>query len=164
MGSSWWRSGGAGPDFPDGRRMRTGRTRYTDVARHETFWGDFDQRHALNLFGVYRFASASVGATFRTGTNFPVPGYLNDVDGRLFAASARNQVRLPLYARLDLRADRQFRYFGRRLTLFAELLNALNRANVGLANGSVHPVTGEAVGFTDTLLPRRASAGVVVEF
>lgn len=142
-----------------------GRTRHSDALRGETYWGDFDQRHTFNLFSVYRFSAATtVGATFRAGTSFPIPGYLAEKDGRLFVAHARNQVRLPSYARLDLRADRRFEYFGRRLMLFVELLNALNRANVGLANGSIHPVTGEAIGFTDRLLPRSASAGVVIEF
>jgi hypothetical protein len=142
-----------------------GKTRYTDAERHETFWSDLDQRHALNVFGGYRLSNrAGVGATFRAGSNFPIPGYLAAREGRLFVAARRNQVRLPAYARLDVRADREFEYFGRRLTLFVEVLNMLNRANVGLANGSVNPSNGEAVGFTDALFPRHATAGVLIEF
>lgn len=142
-----------------------GKTRYTDTGRSETFWADFDQRHAFNLFGVYRFSNrASVGATFRAGSNFPIPGYLARRDGGLFVAHNRNRVRLPAYARLDLRADRGFEYFGRRLTLFVEVLNVLDRANAGLADGWVNPSTGEAIGFTDALFRRRASAGVLIEF
>ena len=98
-----------------------GQTRYTDADRQETFWADFDQRHALNVFGVYRFSNrASVGTTFRTGTNFPIPAYLSARDGALFVGSHRNDVRLPAYARLDVRADRGFDSFGRRLTLFSK--------------------------------------------
>ena len=52
----------------------------------------------------------------------------------LVVGGTRNQVHLPRYARLDLRADQQFTYRGRRLTLFVEVLNALNRANYGRAN------------------------------
>jgi hypothetical protein len=142
-----------------------GKTRYTDVSRNEMFWGDFDQRHSLNLFATYRFSpKTSVGGTFRTGSNFPIPAYLVARDGGLFAGGPRNQLRLPHYARLDLRADRQVVYLGRQLTLFVELLNALNRANVSLAHGSIDPGTGEATGFTDTLFRRRASAGIVVDF
>ena len=38
--------------------------------------GRFQQRHTLNIFGVYRFATrTSVGATFRAGSNFPIPAY-----------------------------------------------------------------------------------------
>ena len=29
-----------------------GKTRYTDLSRDEAYWGDFDQRHALTLFGT----------------------------------------------------------------------------------------------------------------
>ena len=105
-----------------------------------------------------------ISGTFRAGSNFPIPAYLTARDGGLFAAAGRNHVRLPSYARLDLRADRAFEYFGRRLTLFFELLNALNRANLGLAGGSVNPATGEAIGFTDALYRRRASAGISVDF
>lgn len=142
-----------------------GETRYTDTARRETYWSDFDQRHALNLFGAYRFsARTTVGGTFRAGTSFPIPGYFARRDGRLVVASIRNDVRLPTYARLDLRADRRFNRFGRRFTLFAEVLNAFNHTRVDIVAGSVNPGTGEATGFTDALARRRASAGIVFEF
>lgn len=142
-----------------------GKTRYTDIERHETYWADLDQRHAMNIAGVYAISQrTSVGATFRVGSNFPVPGHLVARDGRLFVGSSRNQVRLPTYARLDVRADRAFESLGRRLTLFGEMLNVFNRSNLGLANGSIHPLTGEAIGFTDRLFPRRVGVGVLVEF
>ena len=142
-----------------------GRMRHTDMTRAETYWADFDQRHATNVSATYRFSSrASVGATFRAGSGFPIPEYLANRHGRLFVSDSRNEVRLPPFARLDLRADRTFQYLGRRLTVFVEALNALNRANVGRASGSIDPLTGEATGFTDTLLRRRASAGIVIEF
>jgi hypothetical protein len=78
-------------------------------------------------------------------------------------AQHRNQVRLPPYARLDVRADRAWEAFGRRFTFFVEVINVMNRANVGVAQGSVTS-TGAAVGFTDKLLPRRIGAGVFFEF
>jgi outer membrane cobalamin receptor len=142
-----------------------GKTRYSDGERRETYWGNFDQRHSVNLFATYRLSSRTgVGATFRAGSNFPIPAYLTARDDGFFIASARNQVRLPRYARLDLRADRQFDYLGRRLTVFVELLNSLNRANMSLSNGSVDAASGQAIGFTDTLFRRRASAGLIVDF
>ena len=142
-----------------------GKTRHTDIERHETFWADLDQRHAMNVAGVYAISHrTSVGATFRAGSNFPIPAHLAARDGRLFAGSSRNQVRLPVYARLDVRADRAFEYLGRRLTLFGEMLNVFDRQNVGLANGSIRPLTGEAVGFTERLFPRRVALGLLVEF
>jgi hypothetical protein len=142
-----------------------GKTRYDDVERGEQFWGDFDQRHALTLFGRARLSPrTSVGATFRAGSNFPIPGYLLARDGGLFIGAERNRLRLPAYARLDVRGDRRFDYFRRHLTVFAEMLNVLNRANAGLAGGSVDTITGEATGLTDSLLGRRASVGVLIEF
>ena len=142
-----------------------GFSRQTDPERGETYWSDFDQRHTFNVFAVYRFAgNASIGGTLRTGSNFPVAGYFTGSAQGLVVGSARNQIRLPAYVRLDLRADRQFHYFGRRLTPFLEVLNALDRVNTGRADGRVDPITGEALGFTDVLLRRRVSAGVVIEF
>jgi TonB-dependent receptor-like protein len=142
-----------------------GKTRYTDTGRREWFWGDFDQRHALTLFGRYPFARhASVGATFRAGSNFPIPGYLAVGPHGLVVGAERNRVRLPAYARLDVRADREFERFGRRVTIFGEVLNLLDRPNAGLTGGSINTATGETTGFTDALFRRRVSAGVVVEF
>ena len=93
-----------------------------------------------------------------------MPGYFRKREGRLVLSDARNQVRLPPYARLDVRADRGFRYAGLRLTAFAEALNVLNRTNRGPIDGSVDAVTRDVTGFRGTLLPRRLSAGVLVEF
>jgi carboxypeptidase family protein len=142
-----------------------GRTRHSDAAKGEVFWADFDQRHTFSMFALYRVTPVtSITGTFHAGSNVPIPGYLTRTNGRLLVGSARNQVRLPSYARLDLRADRQFHYLGRSFAVFGETLNVLNRTNVGLADGRVDPVTFEAIGFTDRLLRRRLSAGVVFEF
>ncbi len=51
-----------------------------------------------------------------------------DSDGYLLSAQ-RNGLRLPAYSRLDLRADRTFTYRKSRLTLFIEVVNAMNRDN-----------------------------------
>jgi hypothetical protein len=142
-----------------------GKTRYADRERGESFWGDFDQRHALTLFGRFAYSSrTSVGATFRTASNFPIPGYLAATQHGLVVGTERNRIRLPTYARLDVRADRGFERFGHRVTIFGEILNVLNRANAGLADGFINTATGEATGFTDRLLRRRASAGILIEF
>lgn len=141
-----------------------GRTRYTDAARGETFWADFDRRHAVNALAAWRLTDrVNIGATLRAGSNFPIPGRFAARDGTLFLATRRNAVRLPPYARLDLRADYALPSRGRRLTLFAEVINVTNRPNVGLADGTVRP-DGEAVGFTTALFPRRLTAGVLIEF
>jgi hypothetical protein len=40
----------------------------------------------------------------------------------------------------------------------------LNRTNLGLADGFIRPGTGEAAGFTEPLIPRFPSAGILIEF
>ena len=112
-----------------------GRHRYMDVADGETFSPDQDQRHALSLFGHYRISNrTTVGAKFRYGSNYPMTGYIGEApfspaDQPLFGgarpllytlAESRNALRLPAYARLDVRADRTFTWFRRRVTIFAE--------------------------------------------
>jgi hypothetical protein len=141
-----------------------GRTRYTDFERQEAFWGNLDQRHSITLSGAYQFSRGSVGAAFRAGSNFPIPAYLSARDGGVFVGAQRNTLRLPPYARLDLRGDREVAYFGTRMRLFLEMLNVLNRANAGLAGGSVDMQTGEAIGVTDALFGRRMVGGLLFEF
>ena len=82
----------------------------------------------------------------------------------MFLASVRNAVRLPLYARLDVRANRTFTFERSRLTLFVEVMNLLGRDNGGQSDGFVVPSTGRAVGYVESLLPRVPSAGLLFEF
>jgi hypothetical protein len=111
-----------------------GRTRYTDVDDGVTFRAEFDQRHAVNALGSYRFRNGTgVSGTIRAGSGFPG---------------------LPAYRRVDLRADRPFRRLGHRFTIYGEVVNVLNHVNVAAAgDGAVEP-----------LLSRRLSAGAIAEF
>jgi hypothetical protein len=142
-----------------------GRSRYSpNTGRHETFWADFDRRHAVTVAGRYRLSpSTGIAATFRAGTGFPLPGYFESRDSGLFVGPERNRVRLPVHARLDVRADRSFDWLGRRVTLVGEVLNVLDRQNIGLGNGTIGPA-GEARGWTEVLLGRRPSIGLVIDF
>jgi hypothetical protein len=155
-----------------------GRHRYSSAASGESFWSDHDQRHSLSLFGHYRVSSrTTVGVKFRYGSNYPITGYVGEQpfspnapplfggDRPLFfgLAESRNSLRLPAYARLDLRADRTFTWSGRRVTLFGEVANALNRQNLRNVPYGIDR-TGRVLGPTDTLLPIVPSAGFVVEF
>jgi hypothetical protein len=141
-----------------------GRNRYEDAVTGESFWGDHDHRHTLNLYGFYRVSDrTSVSAKLRAGTNSPAPGYYAEVDGGYWLSSRRNELRLPAYSRLDLRANRTFHWGDRRLTLFAEVMNVLNRANVRFNPPSVSS-TGALRHIFDRLMPVVPSAGVLVEF
>lgn len=141
-----------------------GRTRNTDVVTGEQFWGDFDQRHQLNVHASYRMTSRMNGsARLRIGSNMPLPGYFAEENGHLTLAPTRNTLRLPTYARLDLRVNRTYDFTKRRLTLFAEVINVFNRENVGPTNGSVGR-DGSVTGFVETLFPILPSVGVRLEF
>jgi TonB dependent receptor len=138
---------------------------YVDRERQETFAGERDQRHAVNVVGSAPIAwKARTTVTFRAGSNVPIPGYLTERDVRLFAGERRNQIRLPAYARLDLRVERPLPSLGHRFTLFVETINVLNRVNMGPADGAIMRETGQAVGFTEQLFPRLLSAGVQFGF
>jgi hypothetical protein len=154
-----------------------GRLRYTDANSGESFWADADQRHSLSLYGNYRLSSrASVSARYRYGSNYPLIGYIGEpsaaqgqnpvVDGRplFFALSGqRNTLRLPAYSRLDVRADRAFTWSGRRLVLFVDVANVLNRTNVRNASYSVDRA-GRVFETTESLMPIVPSGGFVLEF
>jgi TonB dependent receptor len=141
-----------------------GRTQYDDRTTGERFWGDFDQRHAVSLYAQYRLTDRTAFlAKLRAGSNFPIPGYLEQRGDAYFVTESRNLARLPSYARLDLRANRVFNYDKRRLTLFVEVLNVLNRTNAR-PSGYFVRTTGEAVGVTETLFPILPSAGILIEF
>jgi hypothetical protein len=155
-----------------------GKHRYTEIASGRSFWADADQRHAVSAYGHYRLTDrASLGAKFRYGSNYPRIGYF---DTQSFASNApplfggdmpvfvalgdqRNTLRLPAYARLDVRADRTFNVGRRRITLFVEVANALNRRNLRNVPYGVER-NGRVAGGTDAMLPILPSAGFVIEF
>ncbi len=143
-----------------------GRLQHDDGVTGERYWADFDQRHTFNVYGHYRLSGrTSVSAKFRAGSNFPIQGYLEERSGgALYVGPSRNAVRLPGYARFDARANRTFNFDRRRLTLFVEVLNVLNRTNIGPSDGVIRVRTGEAVGFTEELFPVIPSVGILIEF
>jgi 5-hydroxyisourate hydrolase-like protein (transthyretin family) len=139
-------------------------TRYHDTITGETFDGDFDQRHTLNLFVQQRLSYRwAASLKLRVGSNFPLVGYFAGAPTALTLGAQRNQVRLPVYARLDLRANRTFTFNQRRLTLFVEVMNVTGRRNLGQAAGTISSGN-VANGFAARLIPRVPSAGFLIEF
>jgi hypothetical protein len=135
----------------------------TDASTNETFWSDFDRRHAVNAVGVFRAGrQTTLGVIVRSASGAPIPGYFALNDGKLGVGNHRNVVRLPAYVRVDARAQRSFFSSRHALTVFGEVLNVFNRANQGLAGGTIQPLTGEAIGITRPLLPRKISVGVEI--
>jgi len=142
-----------------------GRNRYHDVVNGESFWGDFDQRHTINAWASYRHSDrASFVGKLRMGSNFPIVGYYAESGGSYIVTSVRNTSRIPLYSRVDLRANRTFNWSRRRLTLFAEVINVLNRENVRFAPPGVNVISGQTTRPFDTLIPIVPSVGILIEF
>src|SRR4051812_38535648 len=81
----------------------------------------------------------------------------------LVVATTRNDERLPVYSRADVRINHTFTYAKRRLSLFVEVLNAAARTNFGPTNGFALP-NRATIGFTQTLLPLLPSAGFIFDF
>ena len=153
-----------------------GHTKEHDLTTGERLDGDFDQRHAVNLYGIYRVSDrTSVSLKLRAASNFPVSGYVqqlpdipslpvpSDQPARYAVAAAPNTARLPAYARMDLRANRTFTVNPGRLTLYVELMNVTRRTNWRVGAGSVRP-TGEIRDLLKPLVPFVPSAGLLWEF
>jgi hypothetical protein len=149
-------------------------TKYANTFTGEEFDGDYDQRHTLNLYGVYRFNDRmSFSTRFRAGSNFPAPGYyesraISTSSGQeatlYFLSSARNNVRVPVYTRFDVRVNRTFAWRSTRLTLFAEALNAYDRENVRATEPGINGNTHQVFGLFDSMFPLIPSAGLLLEF
>lgn len=131
----------------------------------ESFPSDYDQRHTVNAYVAYRWRSrTSLSARMRYGSNFPITGYIaQDANGYLLSAQ-RNGTRLPAYSRLDLRADRAFTYRKSRLTLFLEVVNAMNRDNFRQNSPSINTQTRRVFDPVKGLFPLLPVAGVLIEF
>jgi outer membrane receptor for ferrienterochelin and colicin len=142
-----------------------GHSQYHDQLTDETFWADFDQRHTVNAYGLYRFNERfSASGRFREGSNYPTRGYWEERGGAFFVGTTRNDLRIPTYARLDLRLNRTFVRRETRVTLFGEVLNVLDRNNVRPGTPGINSSTFEATHLFDQLFPRVPSAGILVEF
>ena len=153
------------------------RLRYTQTATGERFWADADQRHTLSLYGNYRLSNrTSASARYRYGSNYPMVGYIGEPSARLGnvrlgdgrplfygLASERNTLRLPAYSRLDVRADRAFNWSRRRLVLFVDVANILNRTNLRNTHYGVDSA-GRVFETTESLMPIVPSGGFVIEF
>ncbi len=142
----------------------------------EQYDADFDQRHSLALYAQFRISErTSVAAKFRTSSNFPIAGYVEeragaadrpvpeDAPARYAVSAERNGARLPAYARLDVRTTRTFVFTRSRLTLFVELMNVTGKTNWRAAAGFITP-DGEIHQLVKPLVPFVPSAGMLVEF
>lgn len=142
-----------------------GRHRRHDTVSGERYWADLDQRHTLNVYAFYRVSDrSSVSAKLRAGSNTPAPGYFRELGDEFFLSDVRNEYRLPAYARLDVRANRTYAWGPRRLTLFAEVMNVLNRANVRFAPPNLTRPPPGTFRIFEPLIPIVPSVGILIEW
>jgi Outer membrane receptor for ferrienterochelin and colicins len=95
-----------------------------------SFPSDFDQRHTLNVYGSYRFTETfNLSGAWRYGSGTPWVGFLQREGASINLGSERNQLRVPDYSRVDLRANKAFLFKKWKLTLSGEVLNVLYHKN-----------------------------------
>ena len=138
-----------------------GYSRYADPADELSFWGDYDQRHTVNVYGSYRITDTmNLSGKYRFGTNFPVPGFYASEGRTLAITDQRNRLRLPDYSRLDLRFSKAIYMEKRKLTFYTEVGNLFNRSNRGC---QVHSII-QLIPSCDSEFPILPSAGLTIEF
>ena len=141
------------------------RNRYANQVTGESFYGESDQRHTFNIYGTFRKSDrVSFSAKARIGSNVPAPGYFTEVDGIIFLSESRNELRMPVYARVDVRANRTFNWSRSRLTLFAEIMNVLNRDNVRFVPPGLSVRSRTVRNIFEPMIPIVPSLGVLIEF
>ena len=141
------------------------RTELTDSQTGLSFVADNEQRHLVNTYASYRFTDTwNLSSVFRFGTGAPIPGFFRQVGGNYFLSDQRNKVRLPNYARWDVRVSKAFLFKRWKLTVTGEVLNVLNRNNLRYEGFDGFDLNGRVFGRLARVLPILPSAGVVIEF
>jgi hypothetical protein len=143
-----------------------GSNRYRDRTTSESFDGDFDQRHTFNAYANYRVTDRfSIAGKWRAGSNVPAVGYWEQRGpDEYYVSSTRNELRVPSYSRLDLRASRTFNWQAKRMTLFVEVMNVLAHDNVRFNQPGINVRTRRAFGLFESMIPLVPSAGILLEF
>jgi outer membrane cobalamin receptor len=146
---------------------------YGTARRHDeetgtSFDSDFDQRHTVTAYGSMRLSETlNLSLKYRYGSGFPVAGFYRPgaTTGLFFLSDERNTLRPDGYGRLDVRANKAWLFRGWKLTLFAEVLNALDRENARY-NGAdgIDFRTGRVFLSRDTLFPVLPSLGITADF
>lgn len=90
---------------------------------------DFDNRYVINISGGYK-----LGKEWEISTKFRIAGGrpyspINPIDGSI-DYSKYNSLTLPLYHRLDLRAEKRWFFSNWTLTTYIDVQNVYNRQNI----------------------------------
>jgi hypothetical protein len=153
-----------------GYTLATARAKFVEQISSGTPFGSFptlqDQRHSLNAFGSYRRTpSVNLSGKLLYGSGYPVSSATLIQEGNTYQAVALNSVRLPAYARLDLRCDKSWAFDHWKLTLYGEILNLTNHDNRFYTyTTGINPNTGQTTIQTQQELPITPAAGLAFEF
>lgn len=130
------------------------------------FAGAFDQRHLVTVSTTAQLGERwDAAATLRVATNWPYEGWFEDRgEGRIALSSERNALRLPDYGRLDLRVRYRVPLPHGRLLLFAEALNATDRANYRQVTATINLRTFAVSRLSEKQLPIVPAVGFAYEF
>jgi hypothetical protein len=116
------------------------------------------------VYASYRLRpSFNLSAKYRYGSNFPIAGFLKFDGSRVVLSDQRNHIRVPIYSRLDVRANKAFNFDRWKLTLYGEVLNVLKRKNLRYTS-EVDTVNGRLSINRDSMFPLLPIAGVRIEF
>ena len=143
-----------------------GVTRLRDRILGSAFPSDYDQRHTVNAFVSYRLRpTVNMSAKWTYGSGFPLSGFYRQAGPEFFLSSFRNLLRLPYYQRFDFRLNKSFTYRKWQMTLFTEVINALNRENARFDDfKGLDPATGQVRLSFEKQFPILPSAGIALEF
>lgn len=125
-----WQPGGAFSGFLSYSLSRSERN---DAGTWRLF--DYDQTHILTASGSYKLGGGwELGSSFRLvsgNPETPVVGSVFDADIDSYRPiyGAVNSERNPMFHRLDVRIEKQFRVAGARVAGYLDLQNAYNRKN-----------------------------------
>jgi outer membrane cobalamin receptor len=138
-------------------------SRQTDASTGASFWSDTDRHHAFNAAGLFRIGrQASAGFVIRAASGVPMPAFVTPSDGEDVGGDPHYVARVGSYVRLDARVQRTFFSATHAVTLFGEVLNALNRRDAGIATRFIQSGSGEATGAATSSASRRVFGGIEV--
>jgi outer membrane receptor for ferrienterochelin and colicin len=143
-----------------------GYSRQRDALSGASFFSDQDQRHTVNVYLGYRIRpSVNLSAKWTYGSGFPVPGYFRREGDTYFLSSVRNGARLDPYQRTDVRINKSRTFDRWKITVYAEVVNMLNRPNYRFDSYNGYDGTsGQAYVNFSNMFPILPSAGVMFEF
>jgi hypothetical protein len=141
-------------------------TQFHDGLLNLDFPSQYDSRSSVRVFASYRLNSAwNLSSKSAYGTGLPLPGFFEMRNGIPYLSSERNSVRLPDYQRTDFRVNKAFMKRKAQYTLFAEVVNVTNHANVVFdALNSYNLRTGQVSLGLQRTFPILPAAGIVIDF